>query len=739
MSAHRRAATVLGAGGLALTALLGAAGAAARPGGVWLGIPGPGLIAFVTVGVGLVVWGAGTGNGTKACAGLLLPPALLLFGLPFAGVHAVSGPPLLALAFAGLVAVAATVSWRLPEGAFLPLVFLVLVLFAARANVEVGPQGDEPHYLMVAESLRRDGDLSLERDYAERRYTLFHDEPLAPHYRVRGKDSAIYSLHAVGLSVLILPAWALAGYAGVTVFMAFVAALVAREVREWVRALSGRDGLAAASGWLFALTPPLAHYAGLVFTEVPAALALSVGLRKGREERLGPRGAIAIGVAAAALPWLNVRYAPLAALVVAHALWRHRGGRVVSAVLGPTLLSAVGIAVYHQALYGFWDPRRVYGRRPELALRTLGEGLPGLFLDQEFGLLVYAPVLALALPGLVHWWRRDRRATVVATAAVAAVLLTAGAWHMWRGGFNPPGRFLVPIAPLLAVAAALVVHRRGLTAGPALLLGWSLFAGLAGGVEPRLVHRDRDGTAPLFRELSGAREWTTLLPGYVLADPDRHRLGSVWALALLFALPWRSRPLTAPRLAGAGLGLVLAAHVAATVSHVKTSERDAVRLVGRAALAVPGWRVDRESPAAWGADARGWGPLYEPHRHPAGADIGERLPLPAGRYLLLVRAGNVGGGGAPPELEVVPDRPGAPARREPLVPRGGGFEAGFEVRPGERAVSLRLRGGGPILVLGLRLTVQPSGAGPVQALGRRGVMEAHVRATAGAPSEGTRA
>ena len=129
--------------------------------------------------------------------------------------------------------------------------------------------------------------MSLERDYAEGRYAVFHDAPLAPHFRVRGRHGEIYSLHAVGLSVLILPAWALAGYAGVTVFMAFLAALLAREVREWVRELAGRDGLAEAAGWLAVLTPPLVHYAGLVFTEVPAALALSLGLRLARRPRLG--------------------------------------------------------------------------------------------------------------------------------------------------------------------------------------------------------------------------------------------------------------------------------------------------------------------------------------------------------------------------------------------------------------------------------------------------------------------
>ncbi len=49
-----------------------------------------------------------------------------------------------------------------------------------RVQTQVGPQGDEPHYLMVADSLLRDGDLSLERDYALGRYQAFFDGSLEP-------------------------------------------------------------------------------------------------------------------------------------------------------------------------------------------------------------------------------------------------------------------------------------------------------------------------------------------------------------------------------------------------------------------------------------------------------------------------------------------------------------------------------------------------------------------------------
>jgi hypothetical protein len=710
MLSRKTLAAVLGACGIAIPALLAAGGAAARPGGIWLGAPGAGAAAATLAGVAVLALGARRRPALAACAGLLLPVGLLAAGVPLAGVWALSGPPLAALALAGLALVAAQSGIRIRGVLFLPLVFAVLVVAAGRKNVRIGPQGDEPHYLMVAESLFRDGDLSLERDYAEGRYAAFHDAPLAPHYRVRGRNAAIYSLHAVGLSVLVLPAWALGGYSAVTVFLALLAALVALEVREWVRAVTGREGLADAVGWVAALTPPLLHYAGLVFTEVPAALALSFGLRRGRQPALGGGGALAVGLAAAALPWLNVRYAPLAALVLAHALWRRPRLRFAAAVLAPSAVSGLGLLVYHQVLYGFWDPRRVYGRRPELSLSNLAEGLPGLLLDQEFGLLVYAPVLALALPGLALLWRRDKKVTVTILAAVVVVLLTAGAWPMWRGGFNPPGRFLVPVAPFLLVAVATAFDRRGLTAGASLLLGFSLWTGLAGAWEPRLVHRDRDGTAPLFRQLSGAREWTGLLPAYVLSDPDRHRLAAVWAVALLAAVPWRGRPTSAARVAAAGLGLVLAGEAAAALSRGRTDDRDTVRLVGRPALKVPGWQT-AAAQGEWRPEALGWGPLYEPHRFPDGAEVGRRLPLPAGRYRLTV-VGDVLGMGAP-TVVVAPDRPLAPPRWTVARRVPEGWEADFEVRAGDRAVGLSLRGGGAILLRELRLRVQPPDGGAV--------------------------
>jgi hypothetical protein len=703
-----RAAETAGWATGALALLIAAGGAASSPSGWLLGVPG----GAATVGCGLALVAlAGLAGGAAGRWLLAAAPVLLLVvvGARLPGVAALAGPPIAVLVIAAIVAALASTPSRVGAAAFLPVVALVYGLAAARVQVQVGPEGDEPHYLMVADSLLHDRDLSLERDYAEGRYRPFHPAPLSPHYRVRGRDGEIYSLHALGLSLIVLPAYALASYAGASFFMALLAVWLARELRALLRVAIGEAGEGVA--WIVALSPPLVHYAGLIFTEVPAALVVALGLRHGR----GPastRTALATGAALALLPWLNVRYAILTVALLAFALSARPAARTAVAWILPSVASAGALVLYHWTLYGFLDPRRVYGRRPELSLGGLPTGLPGLLLDQEFGLLVYAPVFALAAPGIVALWRRSRRLALVAAALVLAVVSVAGAWPMWRGGFNPPARFLVPVVPALALAVAARLGG-GWNAGAALLVAWSLWTGAIGTWDRALVHRDRDGTAPLLRAASGAEEWTRLLPGYVLEDTgrDRARLTVVWMVALgVAALAARRRRTVTPAgLAGASLGLVLAAGMASRLSTARTGGRDAVRVIGRRALAVPGWTPLTRAPAVWTTAGLGWGPLYEPHRAPEGALIGDRLPLAPGEYLITIEGEAVPSALPPPLLVSGPD--GGPQQTGPLVLTLNRIAGSFVVAP-RRETTLRLKSGGPFIVKEIRLEVASTFSGP---------------------------
>ncbi len=668
-----RADRAVSAGAIALLAVLAFSGAALDERGAMVGLPSAGALALGGL-AGALAWA----SGVSGLAGFLLPASALFIGAALLPVSAplllFSGRPLLAFTFAGLVLAAAASGRRPPRWLLLPFFFALYACVSYEVQTRVGPDGDEPQYLMVSESLIRDHDLVLDQDFKEERYKAFFSRPLAPDFRIRGPQGQIYSLHAVGLSILILPFYGAFGYAGASFFMAFLAALLVRELRRFVSALTGDPTLSEGTAWLVGLSPPVIHFAGLIFTEIPAALLLCVGLRAATFGR-DSRSSLVAALCASALPWLNVRYAILAAAVAGALAWRlleevrsrREPALLARTILPPALLligSALAISLYHHALWGFFDPRRVYGRRREFSLDILPEGLPGLFFDQEFGLLVYAPIFVLSLAGFVHLFKVRRSLALAGLFAAFGVIATASLWPMWRGGFNPPSRFLVPLVSVLAATLALSLQR-GLRPATALLAGWSLWCGLGGAMNIETVHRDRDGVAPFFRTQSGAREWTSALPSFVLQE-DRPTRVLLWPWAALLALPLigsirggerDTRPAGGRGTLVAVLSLMAAALVADRMSpRTRSPEREATRLLGSPSLGLPSLHFEAESRATWALNL-----FYEPHRAPLGTVFARAVSLPPGRYELTLEAADAIGG-FPPDLIATNHRTGKSGR-----------------------------------------------------------------------------
>lgn len=350
-------------------------------------------------------------------------------------------------------------------------------------------QGDEPHYLLIAHSVWQDGDLDVADEYAEGEYRALHPAPLSPHYRPGLVEGSRYSMHGAGYGIALLPAYALGQLLSpestpaleralqVLVFAWFAATL-------WRLCVPFAGATASTAAVLLACALGPLLLAPLHLFPETLAMALSCSAFLGLWRGAGRYRALLAGMQLAALPWLGVKYLPLAATVLVFGIGaredersRRAAGRTLLLAGAPLLLALLGHGWFTLSLYGSWSPSSVYLGADPAFTRQPGYGsdwvayladwpgalrtLIGYFLDQREGLLAVGPQFLLAAAGLPLLWRRSRR-FALATAAILAAHLGPYALSQQLGGHSPPAR------PVMAVAWALV---------PAVALGWSAAGG----------------------------------------------------------------------------------------------------------------------------------------------------------------------------------------------------------------------------------------------------------------------
>ena len=401
------------------------------------------------------------------------------------------------------------------QAAIAALALYLLVGYAVQHRV--GPTGDEPHYLLIAHSILHDQDLAVADDYEEGSFRAFYQGKIGPHL-AHGTE---YSVHGVGLPLVLLPGYALMGLTGVLLTKAVLGAVAVRELFRTVELLVGdrRAALLAAIG--FGATVPGLFLLTAAYPELPAAvLALGVFRRWLASESMHTTAAIAWGLSFGLLPLLHIKFITLAAVFLLGSViyWPQRRKAVVlGAAAG---LSAV--FVFFHVLTGNLNPLAAWGTQ-RIFWQGIPVGLAGLFFDQEAGLLPAAPFYVFALIAMGSFLRRQPVLGVLVLATLGAVALPAAAHPAWPGGASAPARYLFPALGLLAAVAAAVWRwesDRGLApwAVPLLLVS-VLFAGFAASVPGQYLYlNQKDETGRLWEAMGTSWDITHYLPSILRAD-----------------------------------------------------------------------------------------------------------------------------------------------------------------------------------------------------------------------------
>ena len=311
---------------------------------------------------------------------------------------------------------------------------IFLVTWGLTTHGKYSVTGDEPHYLLVAQSLRADGDLELSNNYANGDAALFGAAGLKPELHVRRTSHGrTLPVHDIGVPLVLTPIYATAtrlaalpsdelirrmrmnrglfAYSLISLFVLAMSTAAAAITKRALQAFGASRGIAASVVLVAWLSAPLLSNAFLVFPE-PFALfitACTLAACAGRDRRWSG-GDYAAVMMLGAMPWLHRKFA-FYAVALFVVLLRHRKDALRAlpaarkAIVGAVFAGPPAIlAIWTLMVWGNLAGPLALDRLP-FSMAAFTQGIAGTIVDRENGLIWWAPIYAL-LPA-AFWLRRE--------------------------------------------------------------------------------------------------------------------------------------------------------------------------------------------------------------------------------------------------------------------------------------------------------------------------------------------
>ncbi|MBM9501002.1 hypothetical protein JWG44_12140 [Leptospira sp. 201903071] len=297
---------------------------------------------------------------------------------------------------------------------FLPCLYYIGTLLSWEKKKKLPITGDEPHYLIIAESILRDADVDLKNNYEDDAITKKILGPTDVENHTIPKNGKLYSVHPIGTSWLVLFGYAFSGIGGARILLAILTGLLPFIFFNIGRMFHRSRSESAWLSLIYSIGLPFPMVAGQIFPDLPSGilfififsslLYLETHTKKKEFQNIL---LFACGIGFGFLAWLHVKNMPAMIPLLLWFLSKKEWGfksKIVS--LGVTALFILSLFYWNDLWYdsirgSFFAAKNAPPRLDSRIEHWVTVGL-GLFMDRNQGLFFQNPLIWI--PGCIGWF-----------------------------------------------------------------------------------------------------------------------------------------------------------------------------------------------------------------------------------------------------------------------------------------------------------------------------------------------
>lgn len=328
--------------------------------------------------------------------------------------------------------------------------------------------GDEPHYLMITQSLVEDGGFDLKNNINEKSYLNYFPLIIEDRdFHTVINNGKHLSFHLPGVSFLLIPFYLLFKLVGGVIPPALYFRLAASVINAFFALVlfyilrMKFPGKNITGSWLlFLCIYPLVLHSVHLYPELPAAALMMAAYFTASSPR---RNIILMGLFLSLIPWFHVKYIPPLLVLTLAILYdllkpfkpfnlnKEKIKRLLLFSICPIISMAL-LVIYCKTLYNTYSPTNIFPRESYWTVPILLriKVFLAYFLDQRDGLLFYSPLFFLAF-----WGMRKKPNDRYLLLGIALSYILFHAFTSVRGAYSPAGR---PLMFIIWIFIILIIH-----------------------------------------------------------------------------------------------------------------------------------------------------------------------------------------------------------------------------------------------------------------------------------------